>query len=38
MNSYGLLVIEIVGAALFSLAFFEGMQKLKSLCYASIRN
>ena len=38
MSIYGLLVIEIAGAALFSLAFFEGMQKLKSLCYARIRN
>lgn len=37
MSIYGLFLFEIVGAALFSLAFFGGMQKLKSLCYSSIR-
>ncbi len=34
MNIYGLLVVEIIGAALFSLAFFGGIQKLKGLCYS----
>ena len=36
MNIYGLLLFEIIGAALFSLAFFGGMQKLKSICYSMI--
>lgn len=36
MNLFGLLFLEIVGAALFSLAFFEGLQKVKSLCYSSL--
>lgn len=36
MNIYGLLFVEIIGAAVFSLAFFGGMQKLKSLCYSMI--
>lgn len=34
MNLLGLFVSEMIGAALFSLAFFGGMQKLKSLCYS----
>ena len=34
MSIYGLLVVEVVGAALFSLAFLSGMQKLKNLCYS----
>ncbi len=34
MNLFGLFLCEIVVAALFSLAFFGGMQKLKSLCYS----
>ena len=34
MNILGLFVIEIIGAALFSLAFLSGMQKLKNLCYS----
>ena len=34
MSNYGMLFVEIIGAALFSLAFFGGMQKLKSLCYS----
>lgn len=36
MNIYGFLLVEIIGAALFSLAFFGGMQKLKSFCYSMI--
>lgn len=36
MNLFGLLFLEIVGAALFSLAFFGGLQKVKSLCYSSL--
>ena len=36
MNIYGLLLFEIIGAALFSLAFFGGMQKIKNLCYSMI--
>lgn len=36
MNILGLFLVEIIGAALFSLAFFGGMQKLKSLCYSKI--
>ena len=38
MNIYGLFLVEIIGAALFSLAFFEGLQKLKRLCYSYIAN
>lgn len=34
MSLFGLLFVEIIGAALFSLAFLCGMQKLKSLCYS----
>jgi hypothetical protein len=34
MSIYGLLVVEVIGAALFSLAFLSGMQKLKNLCYS----
>lgn len=38
MNIYGLLSIEIIGTALFSLAFFEGMQRMKDFFYSmSIR-
>ena len=36
MNIYGFLLVEIIGAALFSLAFFGGMQKVKNLCYSMI--
>ena len=36
MSILGLFVVEIIGAALFSLAFFGGIQKLKSICYASL--
>lgn len=36
MNILGLFVVEIIGAALFSLAFFGGIQKVKSLCYSSL--
>lgn len=36
MNLFGLFVLEIIGAALFSLAFFGGMRKLKSICYSMI--
>ena len=36
MNILGLFVIEIIGAALFSLAFFGGIQKVKGLCYSSL--
>ncbi len=36
MNILGLLVVEIIGAALFSLAFFGGIRKVKSLCYSSL--
>ena len=36
MNILGLFVIEIIGAALFSLAFFAGIQKVKGLCYSSL--
>ena len=36
MDLFGLFLIEIIGAALFSLAFFGGMQKLKSLCYSML--
>ena len=36
MNILGLFVVEIIGAALFSLAFFGGIQKLKSICYAAL--
>ncbi len=34
MSIYGLVLVEIIGAALFSLAFVGGIQKLKNLCYA----
>jgi hypothetical protein len=34
MNMLGLLVIEIIGAALFSVAFIGGIQKVKNLCYS----
>ncbi len=36
MNILGLFAVEIIGAALFSLAFFGGIQKVKSLCYSSL--
>ena len=36
MNILGLFVVEIISAALFSLAFFGGIQKVKNLCYASL--
>lgn len=36
MKLFGLFLVEIVGAALFSLAFIGGMQKLKSLCYSML--
>ena len=36
MNMLGLLVVKVIGAALFSLAFFGGIQKVKSLCYESL--
>ena len=36
MNILGLFVIEIIGAGLFSLAFFGGFQKVKGLCYSSL--
>ena len=36
MNIYGLVLVEIIGAALFSLACFGGMRKIKSLCYLMI--
>ena len=36
MNIFGLFFIEIIGAALFSLAFFGGLQKVKSLCNSAL--
>ena len=36
MNIFGLFIVEIFGAALFSLAFFAGKQKLKSIIYSMI--
>lgn len=36
MNILGLFVVEIIGAALFSLAFFGGIQKVKGLCYSAL--
>jgi hypothetical protein len=36
MNILGLFLAEIIGAALFSLAFFGGIQKVKNLCYSSL--
>ena len=36
MNILGLFLVEIIGAALFSLAFFGGIQKVKTLCYSSL--
>ena len=34
MSIYGLLVVEVIGAALFSLAFLSGKKKKKNLCYS----
>ena len=34
MNSFNILVVEVIGAALFSLAFFGGIQKVKGICYS----
>ena len=36
MNILGLFLVEIIGAALFSLAFFGGLPKVKNLCYSSL--
>lgn len=30
------LLVEIIGSALFSLAFFGGLQILKSICYSTL--
>ncbi len=36
MNILELFVVEIFGAALFSLAFLGGVQKVKNICYSAL--
>lgn len=36
MSLFELVFVEIIGAALFSLAFFGGIQKVKSICYSAL--
>ena len=36
MNLFGMFLFEVIVAALFSLAFIGGIQKIKSLCYLAL--